>query len=160
MVVIGISGNRSFVPVELRRFVRDLRNNSTVYVGDGNGVDKYVRENIKGCRVFEVEPPKTPGMFAARSIRFVDALREDEGCLVSFPKVECPNKGLIPSPNSSACFNGSGSGSWATLAYAIGVGVPCVVFLGRVHNPWVELEPTNTPGWYKYEPKHRQLSLF
>lgn len=159
MIIVGISGHRSFVPVELRRFIRDLPQDCKVYVGDANGVDKYVRENVKGCRVFKVEQPKTPGMFAARSIRFMDALREDEGCLVSFPRIECP-KGLIPSTNCSKCFNGSGSGSWATLAYAIGIGVPCVVFLGKVNNPWIELQATNTPGWYKYEPGHRQLTLF
>lgn len=46
---------------------------------------------------------------------------------VGFVSSPCPT-GLVPSPSPSACFSGFGSGSWASLALAVGLKLPVVVF--------------------------------
>jgi hypothetical protein len=66
--------------------------------------------------------------FALRSIAFVRALASSSSpVLLVFPAGACP-VGLFPSASSHACFCGLGSGSWASAAFAAGLGVPVVVF--------------------------------
>jgi len=78
-------------------------------------------------RIFRVKERSRSG-FAARSVRFVRELHRVGGVLVSFPGRACPRR-LSPSADSRACFCGTGSGSWATLSLAAGLGVPCLVWL-------------------------------
>src|SRR5690606_34124227 len=69
------------------------------------------------------------GAFARRSVAVVRAVASSPaGVWVSFPQSACP-AGLLPSRSSSACFCGLGSGSWASLAFAVGLGVPSFVWL-------------------------------
>ena len=67
--------------------------------------------------------------FARRSAAFVSAVAASgAGCgLVAFVSSPCP-VGLFPSPSASRCFSGFGSGSWASVALAVGLGVSVVVF--------------------------------
>ncbi|MDX2215266.1 MAG: hypothetical protein SFY66_18525 [Oculatellaceae cyanobacterium bins.114] len=95
--------------------------------GDARGVDSSVRSALPGAEVFRVEGSGR-GAFAARSIRFVRALAAAGGVLVSFPGQPCP-VGLAPSPLSSRCFCGLGSGSWASVAFACGLRLPVVVWV-------------------------------
>jgi hypothetical protein len=73
---------------------------------------------------------------------------------------------LVPSPSSSRCFSGLGSGSWATLALAVGLGVPCAVFLGSgsvpagFSVPSVWCARSVGGGWWVCQPHAVQLSLF
>ena len=80
-----------------------------------------------------------------------------EGCLISFPDQDCPI-GLKPSEIKSKCFCGKGSGTYATLAYAVGLNIPCFVYLQSFKCDWLELLGS---GWSCYRPvKQKQLSLF
>ena len=66
--------------------------------------------------------------FARRSVAFVRALASSpRPVLLVFPAGVCPS-GLFPSHSSSHCFCGLGSGTWASCAFAVGLGVPVVVF--------------------------------
>lgn len=67
--------------------------------------------------------------FALRSSAFVSAVASSgAGCgLVAFVSSACP-AGLLPSSSASRCFAGFGSGSWASVSLAVGLGVPVVVF--------------------------------
>ncbi|NTU58906.1 MAG: hypothetical protein HGB00_08350 [Chlorobiaceae bacterium] len=105
-----------------------------VAVGCASGIDAAVRNVVPGAEVFRVEG-SGPGAFALRSVAMVKACKESRGwvALAAYPSAPCPAR-LVPSGSSSACFNGSGSGTWATAAYAVGIGVPIVVF-GQVELP-------------------------
>jgi hypothetical protein len=107
-----------------------------VLVGCARGVDAVVRSAFLSPVVFSVSG-SSRSAFAARSVRFVRALRARGGLLVSFPGGACP-PGLVPSSLSGRCFCGSGSGSWASVAFAAGVGCPVLVWVPRVS--WV-------PSW-------------
>jgi hypothetical protein len=68
--------------------------------------------------------------FAARAAALVRAVAASgPGCgVVVFVAGPCP-AGLVPSPSSSRCWGGFGSGSWSEAAFAAGLGLPVVVFL-------------------------------
>jgi hypothetical protein len=119
---------------------------SRVLVGDGRGVDALVRGACSRCEVFAVEPPLSRGAFAARSVRFVRELAESGGFLVAFPGGPCP-PALVPSPLSRECFCGLGSGSWASVALALGLACPVLVWVPCAS--WVPswLEPLGG-GWF------------
>jgi hypothetical protein len=129
---VGFSGSRSpgaesvaAVRVALSR----VAPGAAVLVGCAAGVDAVVRAAVPPSRlqVFSVGFAGR-GAFAARSAACVRAVAAAGGCWVSFPSVPCP-AGLLPATSSSRCFCGAGSGSWASLAFARGLGLPCLVFL-------------------------------
>jgi hypothetical protein len=97
---------------------------------------------------------------AARSIACVRAVAAAGGVWVSLPDAVCPAR-LRPSPSPSACFAGYGSGSWASLALAVGLQTRALVFLP----PGVSV-PVGWPlvalaeGWFGSVPAASQLSLF
>ena len=66
--------------------------------------------------------------FARRSVAVVCSVASAGGVCVSFPSWPC-SSGLVPSGVSSRCFAGFSSGSWSSVAFACGLGVPCLVFL-------------------------------
>lgn len=107
---------------------------ASVLVGCAKGVDAVVRSALGSrCQVFSVSSGQWGsgrGAFAGRSTACVKAVAAAGGLWVSFPCSACP-VGLLPSGSSSKCFSGSGSGTWASLAYALGSGVPCLVFLPK-----------------------------
>lgn len=82
---------------------------------------------------------------ARRSAAMVSAVRASGAGagVLGFLSRPCPahprtGKLLLPAPSSTRCFAGFGSGTWATLAFAVGVGLPVVVFpcgLGRAALP-------------------------
>ena len=67
----------------------------------------------------------------------------------------CPNSAFPP-------FSGSGSGSWASLAYAIGRGGAALVYLGAVPAPggWGLVRVPDAIGWWRFDSVRVQLSLF
>ena len=84
-------------------------------VGDAPGVDNIVynialAKNINFKR-FIVLNRKSKFSYAKRSMRMVDATLG--GTLLAFPNKKCP---VIVKPSNPFC--GSGSGTWATIAYA------------------------------------------
>jgi len=103
---------------------------AAVAVGCARGVDAVARGFFPGARVFSVASGlfgSGRGAFAARSVACVRSVAVPWGVFVSFPCRPCP-AGLLPG-SSSRAFCGSGSGSWASLAFALGLGLRCVVWL-------------------------------
>ncbi len=99
-----------------------------VLTGCVSGADRAARLGAgPGCIVFRVRG-RVRADFVRRSIRFIESLAAaPRPVLVGFPDRPCP-PGLVPSPSPAACFRGLGSGTWASLALAAGMGIPVVVF--------------------------------
>ncbi len=161
---VGFSGSRSlsasqFSAVELA--VSGLCG-QPVSVGCAAGVDELVRRLVPSARVFRVSDCgfSGRGAFAARSVACVRSVAVSGGLWVSFPSLvsDCP--ALVPSSSSSRCFSGSGSGSWASLAFAAGLGVRCLVWLPSVAAPSWLSPVSGCPGWFEFVPSGGQLSLF
>ncbi|WP_414589748.1 hypothetical protein [Scytonema sp. PCC 10023] len=159
----GFSGSRqcpaSFAPLAAAaKFVsagdrlRHCASRNRVLVGCAAGVDAFFRSAFPSAEVFSVASGQWGvgrGAFAGRSIACVSAVRSGGGLWVSFPSSPCP-AGLSPSASSSRCFSGSRSGSWASLALALGSGVPSLVFLGSLPCPvgWGLSPVPASPGWF------------
>ena len=162
--LVGFSGSRGLPPAVLSS-VLCLRGRSvgSSLVGCAAGVDSSVRRGLRSSlsplTVFSAAAfGSGRGAFAARSVAFVRAIATGGGVLVSFPASPCP-VGLLPSSSSSRAFCGLGSGSWATLAFAVGSGVPCWVFAPcGVPSGWGFAPCGN--GWFSFVPTSVQSSLF
>jgi hypothetical protein len=135
---VGFSGSRSAVPAvvpAVAAAVAALR--CPVFVGCARGVDAAFRGFFPGASVLAASSfGSGRGSFAARSAACVRAVAVAGagsagsflgGLWVSFPSGPCPS-GLLPSASSSRAFCGSGSGSWASAAFAVGSGLPVLVF--------------------------------
>lgn len=131
---VGLSGSRSVVPVPLS-VVETLAFlcPPAVAIGCARGVDAAFRRAAPWSTVFRARG-RERYQFVLRSVECVEWVEERGGLWVSFPSSPCP-VGVLPSPCSRACFSGGGSGSWASLALALGRGVPCAVFLGSLPCP-------------------------
>lgn len=165
--VVGFSGSRSpagvLPPAVVSAAVAAVPASVPVSVGCARGVDAVVRAFCPRARVFSVASGDFGlgrGAFAARSVACVRSVAVPSGVWVSFPCSPCP-AGLVPSASSSRAFSGSGSGSWASLAFALGSGVRCLVWLptGVVAPAGWGLSPVGG-GWWVSVPSPVQLSLF
>lgn len=161
---VGFSGSRLPSAVSLASLAWAcglVPTGAAVVVGCARGIDQAVRATFPTAQVFQVSSfGRGRGAFAARSVACVRSVAASSGLWVSFPSAACP-MGLLPSPKSSKCFSGLGSGTWASLAFAIGSGVPCLVFLpAGVSVPvgW-GFEPLGG-GWFQVTPPAVQASLF
>jgi hypothetical protein len=141
--MVGFTGSRnlaqSYFPL-VSRVVAGFAGQQLA-VGCAAGADKAVRLATPGVQVFRVSQFGTGRYaFARRSAALVQAVAGSSSpLLVGFVGGPCP-AGVVPSPQASTCFNGGGSGTWATLALAAGLGVPVVVF-------WCGSGPANLPPW-------------
>lgn len=157
--VIGFSGSRHSIDPHAGELAAAAVPASTeVVVGCAAGVDAFFRSRFPAARVLRVDRALGRAGFARRSIACVEAV--SGGLWVSFPSGACPT-GLFPSASSSRCFSGSGSGSWASLAYAIGRGGAALIYLGTVSAPggWGLVRVPDSIGWWQFEPTRVQLSL-
>ena len=131
-VVVGFSGCRFAVPPPsvFSSVVACVPRSASVLVGCAFGVDGLVRASFPGAVVFSASSfGRGRASFALRSSACVVSVAcSPRSVWVSFPGVPCP-AGLRPSSSSSACFCGLGSGSWASLAFAVGLGVRSLVWL-------------------------------
>lgn len=129
--VIGFSGSRcGFVGQGEQAFIAAaavLPAACRVLVGDARGVDAAVRRWFTGAEVLRVCGAGRSAV-AARSVRLVVELQRRSGSLVAFPGAACP-VGLVPSAQPRECFCGLGSGSWATAALAVGLGLPVLLWV-------------------------------
>jgi hypothetical protein len=99
------------------------------------------------------------GRLAMRSAAAVQACARAGGVWCSFPSSACP-AGLRPSSSSAACFSGRGSGSWASLALALGRGLPAIVFLPVGTSALAGWGLASASGaWWVASPA-RQLAMF
>lgn len=155
--LIGFSGSRSSVPAVCGSVASLV--SCPVFIGCAAGVDSFFRGVFPAARVFSVASfGSGRGAFAARSVALVRAVASGGGVFVSFPSSPCP-VGLLPSASSSRAFCGFGSGSWASLAFAVGLGVPCWVFAPfGVPSGW-GFVPCGG-GWFSFAPVAVQPSLF
>lgn len=151
--VVGFSGSRAPSRVSLAAVgsaASWVRPGSAVLVGCARGVDARVRSRFPGARVFSVSSGRFGSgraAFARRSAACVRAVAAAGGVWLSFPAGACPVR-LVP---GSVWRSASGSGSWGSLALAVGLGVPCVVFLpGSVSPPsgWGFVSVAGCPGWW------------
>lgn len=153
---VGFSGSRSVAPPSavLGAVVSVLGVGASVCVGCAAGADRVVRSAFPSARVFAVVAPGRGG-FAARSVALVRSV----SALVAFPSRPCP-VGLVPSSSSSRCFCGLGSGSWASVAFAAGLGLPVAVWLpaGVAAPAW--LAPVGGGWWCPPPAPVSQLALF
>lgn len=148
----GFSGSRSSVPAGCSVAADLVPVGARVVVGCAAGVDQFFRSAFPSAMIFSVASGSWGvgrGAFAGRSSACVLAVFAAGGLWVSFPSSPCP-VALVPSASSSRCFSGSGSGTWASLAFALGRSVPCLVFLGSLPAPagWgLSLVP-GAAGWF------------
>ena len=133
---VGFSGSRSAAPCPAVVASLAFICPPAVVVGCARGVDAAFRSELVAPVVLRVSDFgfSGRGAFAARSVACVRWVAARGGLWVSFPSSPCP-AGLSPSSSSSCCFSGFGSGSWASLAFALGLGLPCAVCLGSVPCP-------------------------
>lgn len=125
---VGVSGSRSIVPIKKCLEVAQLiAPYATVAAGCQRGVDSFFRAQFPNSAVFVArEFGNGRSSYARRSIALVSFLKQCNGLLISFPSAACPPS-LSPSPDSNKCFAGFGSGTWATTALAVGLGVPTII---------------------------------
>ena len=136
--LVGFSGARA-LPAEFVPFVGSVLSSVVrarwgVAVGCCSGVDAAVRSACASLsvspRVFSASAPAFARLprrcaLAARSAAFVRCLVAERGLLLSFPSRGCP-AGVVPARSWRS--GSSPSGSWSSLALAVGLGVRCVVF--------------------------------
>lgn len=126
----GFSGSRSVVSPGCSVLSEMLRGRFfSGEVGCAKGVDSFFSAAFPSLVVTSASSfGGGRSSFARRSIWVVESVTRKDGLWCSFPASACPS-GLVPSGQSSRCFCGSGSGSWASLAYAVGLGCPALLFL-------------------------------
>ena len=128
----GFCGSRSVVPPPAvwASVVSVVPASSPVSCGCVAGLCALARSSFSSVSVFSASSfGFGRGAFAARSVALVRSVRSGSLPLwVSFPGRACP-VGLVPSSSPSRCFCGLGSGSWASLAFACGLGLPALLFL-------------------------------
>jgi hypothetical protein len=173
-VMVGFTGSRS-LPSQFAPLVGSVvaAVSGPVAVGCAAGADALVR-SAAGARaqVFHASAFAQPGApraaaLVARSVALVRAVAASPSpALVGFVSSACP-AGLSPSASPSACFSGSGSGTWATLALAAGLGLPvfaslCGVSASALPSWWAgSWQPVSSgpfAGAWQFVPA--QLALF
>ena len=175
--VVGVSGSRAPSPVSAsvcRWAVGQLAPGASVVTGCAAGIDRVVRLARPSASVIEASAfGAGRGALAARSVAVVRAVAAGgpSALWLAFPSGPCP-PGLVPSRQPSACFSGHGSGTWASLALAVGLGVPALVFLpsGVAAPPasgagaWPLAPVPGCAGrrgaWLRFRPSVVQPSLF
>ncbi len=130
--LVGFSGSRSlspfFRPLVTRVVARVVAAGCRPAVGCAAGADAFVRASSPGALVFRVVPPLSRAAFVRRSVELVAAVASGgRSSFCVFVSSPCPPS-VSPSPISSRCFCGGGSGSWATAAFAAGAGCRVSVF--------------------------------
>jgi hypothetical protein len=130
VVVSALGSARSLGLCGSRSVVASVSPFASVSCGCVGGLCGVARSSFPQASVFSASSfVRGRAGFAVRSVALVRSVAS--GLLplwVSFPAFPCP-VGLVPSSSSSRCFCGLGSGSWASLAFAVGLGVPALLFL-------------------------------
>ncbi|NMF84635.1 hypothetical protein [Nodosilinea sp. P-1105] len=161
---VGFSGSRRPSAASLAAFgwlAGYVAPGAVVVTGCARGIDHAARQQFPSAQVFQASAfGAGRGSFAARSVACVRAVAAAGGLWVSFPATPCPG-GVLPSAKSSKAFCGAGSGTWASLAFAVGSGVPCLVFLpAGIAAPAGWGLQSLGGGWFHFAPAIVQPSLF
>jgi hypothetical protein len=121
----------------------EKNNYNLVYnVGDASGVDITVFNTLSRIynndfiKKFIVKDKSKKQEYAQRSMRMVsDTTVADDSYLIAFPNKHCP---AMVTPSSHFC--GSGSGTWATIAFAKNRKLKIILF---------PIEQITLPNWIK-----------
>ena len=163
---IGFSGSRS-PSSESKRALKELLNlvpkEIRISVGCAKGVDEIVRKYFKNSNslmVFSVASGRFGigrSAFARRSSRCVLSVAK-KGLLVALPSSSAPDGVKV-----SKSFKGKGSGTWGSIAFALGHGRKVLIWSEKKPPSWANV------SWSKKEnnwwlgvpvPPPSQLSLF
>lgn len=110
-----------------RQIIVSISDLAEITVGDSRGIDSLARDRAR--QIFYAASYGTGRQaFARRSIamiRYVFSL--ESHAVFAFTHDRCPHA-VFPSTSQSRCFCGGGSGTWATAAYAAGLGIPVYIF--------------------------------
>lgn len=137
---VAIIGNRALSGPDWRR-CRNMAQVAdayglTVITGNATGADHAARSGAPSAVVFSpaiTAPPRVA--LALRSISLVKSLaRSTAPLMLAYPVSPCPET-LQPSTNPRDCFNGSGSGTWGTVCYALGLSIPVLMWPGETKTP-------------------------
>ena len=108
------------VVIKYHNYFEKKTYNIVYNVGDASGVDSIVFNTLSEIynndfiKKFIVKDKSKKQEYAKRSMRMVsDTTVADDSYLIAFPNKQCPD---MVTPTSHFC--GSGSGTWATIAFA------------------------------------------
>ncbi|NJO85299.1 MAG: hypothetical protein HC818_00040 [Synechococcaceae cyanobacterium RM1_1_27] len=138
--MIGVTGSRTLTPAQLEQVKADLAQlePDEWHIGDAAGVDSEAWDEAVAradWRIRYAVNPALPGKarFAERSTRLVKALAAAGGTLHAWPNKPCPPE-LKPGKSWGKA---SGSGTWGTVALAVGLGVKVEMhWLCEPHEIW------------------------
>jgi hypothetical protein len=124
---IAVTGPRALTPAQHleveREMVRAIEQADKLLAGDATGVDAIALRcaSVMGVVAwrFEVDGDRTPWALAERSTRMVRAIAIEGGVLHAFLNKPCPD-GVKPCKKWQSA---KGSGTWGTIALAVGLGV-------------------------------------
>ncbi|MGL5125801.1 MAG: hypothetical protein ACRC6U_07405, partial [Fusobacteriaceae bacterium] len=153
---IGFSGSRSVLPPSSQIYALKTKfPTQKIIVGDCRGTDALIQKTFKNNNLQIVKRKfEGKGSFVERSLRFLKILTyEENAALFAYPGREVRNrkgsKPLKPTPKPKEAFSGHGSGTWATVALAIGWGIPTYVFLDYKLDPPFFLEQIENTNFYQ-----------
>jgi hypothetical protein len=133
MKTIAVTGPRDLTIAQIAQvradFMRALQGVDKVHVGDATGVDEVClgrTEHFRRDHHLHIKRQDLPvaARGAERSTRMVKAALADGATLHAWPNKPCP-EGLKPAkgwPRGAA-----GSGTWGTIALAVGLGMPVIL---------------------------------
>ncbi len=148
---VGFSGARN-AALELCQYAVQISNhflNMPAAVGDARGIDDAIRRS----RITTVFNSKSfsPQHLVARSIDLINHLCANNGCLIAFPGQTAHHQ-----TRPVKKWAGYGSGTWGTIAYAAGYGLPVFIYLDDETAPDWLTPDEDIPGWFHYQPAHER----
>jgi len=119
-----------WLPTVTKAVVSVLKQGHHIGVGDAKGLDSMVRSACEDpghvFEPFDVQGLREARSLVLRSMEMVNWAAEDHGTCLAFVNTPCP-KGIEPAGGWMSPTYGKGSGTWSTLAYAIGIGLEVFV---------------------------------
>lgn len=147
---IAFSGSR-FGSVKCASLLSGLSNfNGTIRVGCAKGVDSLVQHSFENAIIFKAKSHSKKEL-VIRSTNLVKSNGIAGGLLIAFPCGAKPNK-----VSPSHTFYGGGSGTWGSIALAIGFGYPVIFFTATC--PWQFCSNLST-GWFYFNSIQLALSV-
>jgi hypothetical protein len=134
-----------------------------ILVGCANGVDAIIRQSVP-YKIYSIASPAsgTTTTICQALARRSQTMVSHSSVLIGFASINCP---AIVNPTKHFC--GSGSGTWASIAYAVSQGKQVFVFKSAgvllpawSNGQWVQAVPSGV--WsqaYTWQANNTQLSL-
>jgi hypothetical protein len=151
--VVGFSGSRACPAAcgVAQSVLASVPAVASVLVGCARGVDAVVRGHFLRAQVFSVRQYRGASFavaLVARSVALVRSVVVGGGVLVAVPSGACP-AGCFP----SRVWQGSGSGTWGSVALAVGLGGAALVWVGSAAAPhWLAARGQVVAGGWVFVP--------